>query len=101
MKHTENITGITINIQAVDIDLADDMKDNIHKVISRLSRFYDKIEWADVYLEDKADKKTNQKEVSIRLGIPGKDPFASEYGDNFHQPLAAVEEKLRRQLEKL
>lgn len=100
MNYTENITGIKINVEAVDITIKDDVKDTIRKCITRLSRFYDKIEWVDIYFEDKKDKKTLQKQVSIRLGIPGKDPFASEYGDNFHALLTDVEDKLRRQLEK-
>jgi ribosomal subunit interface protein len=100
MQYTENITGIKINVQAVDINIGEDVKDTIRKSITRLSRFYDRIEWADIYLEDKKDKKTEQKQVSIRLGIPGNDPFASEYGDNFHALLSGVEDKLRIQLEK-
>jgi len=100
MQYTENITGIKINVQAVDISIEEDVKDTIRKCITRLSRFYDKIEWADVYLEDKQEKTTQQKQVSIRLGIPGNDPFASDYGDNFHALLTAVEDKLRSQLEK-
>lgn len=100
MQYTENLTGIKINVQAVDIRLDEDVKDTIRKSIERLSRHYDKIEWVDVYLEEKSNKSTNQRQVSIRLGIPGNDPFASEYGDNFHALLANVEEKLRRQLEK-
>ncbi len=100
MQYTENITGIKINVQAVDITIGEDVKDTIRKCITRLSRFYDKIEWADVYLEDKKEKATQQKQVSIRLGIPGNDPFASEYGDNFHALLTGVEDKLRRQLDK-
>ena len=101
MEYKENITGIKINVQAVDITIGDDIKDSIRKSITHLSRFYDRIEWADIYLEDKTEKKTQQKQVSIRLGIPGNDPFASEYGDNFHALLAEIEDKLRRQLEKL
>lgn len=100
MEYTEKITGININVQAVDITIGDDVKENIRKSITRLGRFHDKIEWADVYLEDKKEKSTDQKQVSIRLGIPGNDPFASEYGDNFHALLTSVENKLRRQLEK-
>lgn len=100
MQYTENLTGIKINIEAVDISIGDDVKDTIQKVINRLSRFYDKIEWADIYLEDKKEKSTEQKQVSIRLGIPGNDPFASEYGDNFHELLTNVEAKLQKQLEK-
>lgn len=100
MKYDENITGIKINVEAVDITIGEDVKDTIRKSISRLSRYYDRIEWADVYLEDKTEKSTDQKQVSIRLGIPGSDPFASEYGDDFHALLTSVENKLRRQLEK-
>ncbi|PVX51823.1 ribosomal subunit interface protein [Balneicella halophila] len=101
MKYTEGNTGININIQAVDISIGDDVKERINKCVNRLSRFYDRIEWVDVYLEDKKEKATEQKQVGIRLGIPGKDPFASEYGDNFHKLIANVEDKLRMQLEKL
>lgn len=100
MHYTENIPGIKINIQAVDITIGEDVKDTIRKCITRLSRFYDKIEWVDIYLEHKKEKKTQQKQVSIRLGIPGNDPFASEYGDNYHALLTNVEDKLRSQLEK-
>lgn len=100
MSYTENLSGIKINVQAVDITIHDDAKETIRKCISRLSRYYDKIEWADVYLEDKKEKSTEQKQVSIRLGIPGNDPFASEHGSNFHALISNVEEKLRRQLEK-
>ncbi len=100
MHYSENLSGIKTNVQAVDINIGEDIMETIRKSITRLSRFYDRIEWADVYLEDKKEKSTQQKQVSIRLGIPGKDPFASEYGDDFHTLLAEVENKLQKQLEK-
>ncbi len=100
MQHSENLSGININVQAVDINIGEDVLETIRKSITRLSRFYDRIEWADVYLEDKKEKSTLQKQVSIRLGIPGKDPFASEYGDDFHALLADVVNKLQKQLER-
>ena len=100
MQTIENIAGIKINLEAVDITIGEDVMETIHKGITRLSRHYDKIEWADIYLEDKKEKKTQQKQVSIRLGIPGNDPFASEYGDNFHTLLNDVVDKLQSQLEK-
>ncbi|WP_323028537.1 HPF/RaiA family ribosome-associated protein [Gelidibacter japonicus] len=87
-------------MEAVDISIGEDVQNTIRKVISRLSRFYDRIEWADIYLEDKKDKSTKQKQVSIRLGIPGNDHFASEYGDDFHALLTEVEDKLQKQLER-
>lgn len=99
MEYTDKVMGIKINIQAVDMAIDEDVKETLHKSISRLSRFNDRIEWVDAYFEDKKEKSTNQKQVSIRLGLPGKDPFASEYGDNFHALLTSVEDKLRSQLE--
>ena len=47
MEYTENLTGIKINVQAVDITIGDDVKDTIRKSITRLSRFYDKkyLQW--------------------------------------------------------
>ena len=100
MKYSEDLTGININVQAVDITIGDDVKDTIRQCITRLSRFYDRIEWADVYLEDKKEKSTDQKQVSIRLGIPGNDPFASDYGDDFHALISSVENKLQKQLKR-
>ncbi len=100
MDYTENITGIKINVQAADINIGDDLRDTLRKIITRLSRFNDQIEWVDIYFEDKKEKSTQQKQVSIRLGIPGNDPFASEYGDNFHALLKSVEDKLQKQLER-
>lgn len=61
MKYTENITGVKINVEAVDITIGDDVKDTIIKCITRLTKFYGKIEWADIYLEDKKDKKNSTK----------------------------------------
>ena len=45
MQYTENITGIKINVQAVDISIDDEVKETIRKCITRLSRFYENIEW--------------------------------------------------------
>jgi putative sigma-54 modulation protein len=43
MEYIENITGIKINVQAVDITIGDDVKETIRKSITRLSRVYKKI----------------------------------------------------------
>ncbi len=43
MEYTEIITGIKINVQAVDITIGDDVKDTIRKCITRLSWFYDRV----------------------------------------------------------
>ena len=100
MQTSENVGGIKINLETVDITIGEDIKEAINNSIAHLGQRYDKIEWADVYLEDKKEKKTQQKQFNFRLGIPGNDPFASEYGDNFQALLSDVVDKLQSQLEK-
>lgn len=100
MKYAETLNGIAIDVQATDYEIEDTVKERIRKLVTRLSRRFQGITYVDIFLENKESKSTNQKQVSIRLGIPGNDPFASEYGDSFMALLASIEEKLRRQLEK-
>lgn len=100
MNYTENITGTRISVKAAGTTIGDDVKVTVRGCIKRLNHVYNKIHWADIFFEDKREKRTQQKQVSIRLGIPRNEPFASKYGDNFHALLASVEDKLKSQLEK-
>jgi putative sigma-54 modulation protein len=65
-------------------------------MLVRLRCHISEISWVDVYLEDESGKSTDAKSVSVRLGIPGNDAFASDSGDNFMALLKSVEEKLSR-----
>jgi len=100
MNYTENFKGIKLDVQAVDIPLAQNIQQEIRDMLERLQRHISEINWAAVHLEDKSGKSTNAKSVSVRLGIPGNDVFASDSGDHFMALISSVEEKLRRQLEK-
>lgn len=100
MNYTENFEGIKLDVQAVDINVDEQTQQRIRELLARMLKFYAKISHADIYLEEKSGKSTNQRSVSIRLGISGNDPFASDSGDNFLALLASVEKKLLRQLEK-
>ena len=100
MNYTENFNGIKLDVQAVDINISDNVQQEIRNMLERLQRHISEFNFVDVYFEDKSAKSTNPKTVSVRLGIPGNDAFASDSGDNFMALLKSVEEKLRRQLEK-
>ena len=100
MNYTENFEGIKLDVQAVDITISDDIQQEIRDIIVRLRRHISEVNWVDVYLVHKGGKSTDPRSVSIRLGIPGNDAFASDSGDNWMALLKSVEEKLRRQLEK-
>jgi ribosomal subunit interface protein len=100
MNYTENFEGIKLDVQAVDLTISDDIQQEIRNMIVRLRRHISEVNWVDVYFNDKSEKSTRQKSVSVRFGIPGNDAFASDSGSNFMALLKSVEEKLRRQLKK-
>jgi len=100
MNYTENFEGIKLDVQAVDITIGNNVQQEIRDMLVRLRRHISEFNWADVYLQEKSGKSTDKRTVSVRLGIPGHDAFASDSGDNFMALLKNVEEKLRRQLEK-
>ena len=102
MNYTESFEGIKLDVQAVDMTISDGLQQSIRDTISRLRRYIsDDVNFVDVYFTDKSEKSTDPKTVSMRFGIPGKDAFASDSGDNWMGLLKNVEEKLRPQLEKL
>ncbi len=100
MNYTENFQGIKIDVQAVDITIGDELQQRIRDMITKLQRHVSEVNWADVYFNIERGQSTNTKEVSVRLGIPGADVFASDSGEDFLPLMKSVEEKLRRQLEK-
>lgn len=100
MNYTENFEGIKIDVQAVDIDINDKVQKAIREMITRLRRHISEVNWVDVYLKQESKHPTDNQTVSVRLGIPGNDAFASDSGNGWVALLKSVEEKLRRQLKK-
>ena len=100
MNYTENFESIKLDVQAVDITISDKLQQEIRDMIVRLRRHVSQVNFVDVYFNEKSEKATVPRTVSVRFGIPGNDAFASDSGDNFYTLLKSVEEKLRRQLEK-
>ena len=100
MNYTENFEGIKMDVQAVDITISKTVQQRIRDMIVRLRRHISEINWVDVYFKKESAHSTAKRTLSVRVGIPGNDAFASDSGDNFLALLKSVEEKLRRQLEK-
>ncbi len=100
MSYTENFQGIKLDVQAVNVPTGVSIQHRIQELLTRMQKHYAGITHADIYLEDKPEKSVQAKSVRIRLGIPGKDAFASDTGDSFMALLSSVEDKLLRQLDK-
>jgi len=100
MNYTENFEGIKLDVQAVDINITDDLQQAIRDSISKLKRYVSEVNWADVYFKYDANLATDNRTIGLRLGIPGTDVYASDSGEHWLPILKSIEEKLRRQLEK-
>ncbi len=100
MNYTENYEKINLTVQAVDLEINEEVQRSIRETVSRLKRHISEVNWVDVYLQEKDAKSTNPRTVGIRFGIPGNDVFAEDSGYEFIPLIRNVEEKLRRQLQK-
>ena len=100
MNYTENFEGIKIDVQAVDITISDGIQQRIREAITKMKRHVHDINWVDVYLKEEPNHGTNSKTVSMRLGIPGQDVFASDTGEEWFPLMKNLEDKLQKQLEK-
>ncbi|MEO7264467.1 MAG: HPF/RaiA family ribosome-associated protein [Ferruginibacter sp.] len=100
MNYTENLDGIKMDIQTVDLTISEELQHNVRAMIQRLRRHISEINWVDFYFKMESKQSTDLRTVSVRLGIPGIDVFASETGNHWRDLLRRVEEKLRRQLRK-
>lgn len=100
MNYTENFNGIKIDVQAVDITIQDELQQIIRDTIVKLQRYVREINWVDVYFTIERGQSTEQKNISMRVGVPGPDVYASDSGDEWLSLMKSVEDKLRRQLEK-
>jgi len=98
MIYNEQLNGIKLDVQTVDLTIGEEVQDHIRKLIEKLSRFTSEINFADVHLKKEGGQSTDGKTVSIRIGIPGNDVFASVSGDDWNNLLDSIEDKLKSQL---
>jgi putative sigma-54 modulation protein len=91
---------IKCNIQSIHFDADKKLIELIEKKVNKLSRFFDNIIEAQVFLKLEDTKLPENKVVEIRLAIPGNDVFAKRTSEKFEIALDEVVEALRRQLKK-
>jgi putative sigma-54 modulation protein len=90
---------MNINITSVKFDADVKLKDFISEKLNKLSKFYDKISGADVFLRID-NKDAANKTVEIILHIPGNDLFAKKQNKSFEAAADEVTDALKSQLMK-
>ncbi|PID90007.1 MAG: ribosomal subunit interface protein [Bacteroidetes bacterium] len=88
-----------IGIHAVGFSMAGNLRDFVEAKVSKLVRFDDDIESADVYLKLGNDQE-ERKVAEVKLQLRGDVLFAEKPGASFEEATDEAVEAVRRQLMK-
>jgi putative sigma-54 modulation protein len=90
-----------IKISAIHFDASSHLEEFINKKVSKLNQYSDSILKADVTLKVVKPESANNKEVHIRLAVPGNDLYAEKVADTFEEAVDLSAEALEKQLKKM
>lgn len=89
-----------IRIQSIHFDATERLKAFIEKKVSKLEKFYEYINVAEVTLKVIKPETAMNKEVGIKLLIPSGDLYAEKVKDSFEEAISEALEALEKQLQK-
>ena len=89
-----------IKIQAIHFEATEKLQDFIQKKVSKLEKFSDEIRKVEVSLKVVKPETAMNKEVSLKMLVPGKEMFAQEICDTFEEAVDKTVDSLTRQLSK-
>lgn len=89
------------DFQAVGFSANDELKSHAQDKVEGLTRFFDKIVGAEVYLKLDYNEKNENKKAEVKLNIPGNDLYAEARSESFEKSVNSVVHKLESQLRKL
>lgn len=88
-----------IHIQTPDFKADQKLLDFVTEKVQKLGKFSDRIHEASILMKlDNSDTKEN-KVCEIKLGIPGKDLFATRQSKSFEEAAAKAIDALKSQIE--
>lgn len=91
---------IPINIEPVNVKVSQALSERMTEMFEGIDKYNDMAVNADLYLKSHPETDTEQKEVSIRLNMPGKDIFISKQGTDFSSAAQELHDALRVALRK-
>ncbi len=87
-----------IRIQPIHFDVSQQLESFIQKKISKLEKYHDGIIAAEVVLKVVKPETAMNKDVAVRLEVPGPDFFATKTSDSFEEAIDIVADALEKQL---
>ena len=90
-----------INVHSKNFHAAEHLLDFINKKAMKLEQYFDRITSIDVYLSLNTNNHAiKEKEVKVKIDIPGKQIIAIETSNVFEDATAQAIDAARRQLKK-
>jgi putative sigma-54 modulation protein len=89
---------MNIRINAVRFDADSKLEEFIEKKVSKLTRYFDDIVSAEVFLKLENTADLENKVVEIKLEIPGSDLFARRQSKSFEESTDDVVDALKQQI---
>lgn len=89
---------MNVNVRSIHFDADSKLVDFIKEKLAKLTLFHDQIIGGDVFLRLEHDGENREnKQVEIRLNVPGNDFFAKRKGKTFEEAVISTVEALRSQ----
>lgn len=90
-----------VHIQAVNFNIDKKLVELIEKKVNTLEKFYDNIIEAHVYLKVLKTSLKENKELEVKLSVPGDDPFVKKTSNTFEDALLQSVTTMKKNLMKL
>lgn len=90
-----------IIIQSPHSKPTEELTSFVKNKLNGLSHFYERIEYANVFLKIEKSDTEADKVCEIKLGIPGNDLFATKQSDSFENAVTLATDALQEQIEKM
>ncbi len=89
-----------IRIQTIHFDATEKLQAFIEKKVEKIAKACGKVEMAEVVLRVVKPETAMNKEVQIRINVPGSQLYAEKICDTFEEGVDLCVEALQRQSEK-
>ncbi|MCQ2207362.1 MAG: ribosome-associated translation inhibitor RaiA [Paludibacteraceae bacterium] len=89
-----------VNVQAIDFNAKAELEGFINEKIVKLEQYSDKIVSADVHMRVVKPEVANNKEVMLKVAVPGEDLVATKVADTFEEAFANCMDAIKTQIVK-
>ncbi len=99
-QKNEGGNNMELRIQSVNFDATEQLKAFVEKKVKKLEKMYDGIILAEVIMKVVKPDAAQNKDVSVKLGIPNGELFANKTADSFEEAADHCVEALEKQIRK-